>query len=203
MSKQPPVARLLVTTSKSPPDRERVRKLGLMTLTWETTTAAARDCEVQPDTPQQPGTPPLAVHDGGLRSAGAGSTDKGSLLQQSSTTQRRPAARSLVEFHDRLAGVACACTRARRRVQSSSGVAVGDGRCRCRVRVLCSCDLLRVPFPWGARRGVMGTVRLFGGEFRLPTVVSCRTVRSDQPFDGFSWRVRWACKKNAKRRGDT
>ena len=35
-----------------------------MTLTWETTTAAARDCEVQPDTPQQPGTPPLAVHDG-------------------------------------------------------------------------------------------------------------------------------------------
>ena len=137
-----------------------------MTLTWETTettTAAARDCEVQPDTPQQPGTPPLAVHDGGLRSAGAGSTDKGSLLQQSSTTQRRPAARSLVEFHGRSTAVAYACTRPRRRVQSSSGVAVGDGRCRCRVRVLCSCDLLRVPFPRGARRGVMRGSWAFGG----------------------------------------
>ena len=152
-----------------------------MTLTWETTTAAARDCEVQPDTPQQPGTPPLAVHDGGLRSAGAGSTDKGSLLQQSSTTQRRPAARSLVEFHGRLAGIACACARARRRVQSSTAPSASLGRRRCRVRVLCSCDLLRVPFPWGARRGVMGTVRFFGGEFRLArlaTVESCRTVWS-------------------------
>lgn len=79
-----------------------------------------------------------------------------------------------------------------------SGVAVGVGRCRCRVRVLCSCDLLRVPFSWGARRGVIGTVRLFGGEFRLP-----RTVRSDQPFDGRASRARWSGKKNAKRRGDT
>ena len=41
------------------------------------------------------------------------------------------------------------------------------------------------------------------GEFRLPTVVSCRTVRSDQPFDGRASRARWPGKKNAKRRGDT
>ena len=177
-----------------------------MTLTWETTettTAAARDCEVQPDTPQQPGTPPLAVHDGGLRSAGAGSTDKGSLLQQSSTTQRRPAARSLVEFHGRSAAVACVCTRARRRVQSSSVVAVGVGRCRCRVRVLCSCDLLRVPFSWGARRGVIGTVRLFGGSsvFRR----SCR-VEPCGP-NNFLMASRGAsaghAKKNAKKGGVT
>jgi hypothetical protein len=148
-----------------------------MTLTWETTTAAARDCEVQPDDAAARHAPTGSPRRP-LRSAGAGSTDKGSLLQQWSTSQRRPAARSIVEFHGKFVIV-----REGQAPRSEHDGAVGEpvvvgaafaccARCR-------ATDLLRVPFSWGARRGVMGTVRLFGGEFRLPTVVSCRTVRSD------------------------
>ena len=170
-----------------------------MTLTWETTTAAARDCEVQPDTPRQP------------RHAPTGSPRRRTAVsRRRQHRQGQPA--PAVLHHTKAPGSALA--RGVPRQIGGSCVRVHEGqaprseleRRRCWRRSLSvsrsRAVLLRPPpcsVPTGSPawcdEGQLG----FWGEFRLPTVVSCRTVRSDQPFMASHGTCDGACKKIAKK----
>ena len=172
-----------------------------MTLTWETTTAAARDCEVQPDTPRQP------------RHAPTGSPRRRTAVSR--RRQHRPGQPAPAVLHHTKAPGSALARGVPRQIDGSC-VCVHEAqaprseleRRRCWRRSLSvsrsRAVLLRPPpcsVPMGSPAWCDGdSPPLWGG---VPSSYSRVVSNQQQIFDGFSWRVRRACEKNAKRRGDT